>query len=192
MSEDGYYEYSPTNKLGASLSIENAGNVQFDDLITDNAQYGRIQFWDLRYAEEHEPFEWYYGYEHFRETIREQIPLEKRVMIAGCGSSNMIGDMAEDGYTSLVGADFSRVVITQLKYRYKDYPQISFFQGNMTDTDLPEESYDAIIDKALLDSLLCTQNCWATVQQYIYEVTIQSFLFYFFIDFLILYRWRGF
>ena len=29
-------------------------------------------------------------------------------MIAGCGNSNMLGDMAIDGYTNLVGADLSR------------------------------------------------------------------------------------
>lgn len=152
------------------LAPPKVGEAEFDDVISDDAQYGRIQFWDLKYASEHEPFEWYYGYGHFRETILDNIPLDSKVMIAGCGSSNMLGDMADDGYSLLVGADLSRVVITQLKYRYQDYPQISFFQGNMTDTDLPEGSFDAIIDKALFDALLCTQTGSITVAQYIMEV----------------------
>lgn len=76
-------------------------------------------------------------------------------MIAGCGNSNMLEDMALDGYTNLVGADISRVVIAQLSIRLAKYPQISFFQGQITDTNLKEESFDAIIDKALFDSLLC-------------------------------------
>ena len=121
-----------------TLAAPNKGEEEFDDVISDSAQYGRIQFWDLKYATEHEPFEWYYGYETFKETIREYIPLNKKVMIAGCGNSNMLGDMADDGYQNIVGADLSRVAITQLKYRYQNYPQISFFQGNMIDTDLPE------------------------------------------------------
>lgn len=150
---------------------------EFDDVMTDNAQYGRIQFWDLRYANEHEPFEWYYGYEYFRETIREFVPLNARTMIAGCGSSNLIGDMADDGYESLVAGDWSRVVMAQLKYRYRDYPNISFFQGNMTDTDLPEGSFGAIIDKALFDSMLCTQTSAVTVAQYIFEVRPSTSLF---------------
>lgn len=155
----------PTNKI-----LPKKGEEEFDDVISDFAQYGRVQFWDMRYAEEHEPFEWYYGYEYFRETIRESIPLDKRVMIAGCGSSNMLGDMADDGYENLVGGDISRVVLAQLKYRYKDYPQITFFQGNILDTDLPESSFDAIIDKALFDSLLCTQTSSITIAQYLFEV----------------------
>jgi hypothetical protein len=57
-----------------------------------------------------------------------------------------------------VGADLSRVVIEQMKIKCADYPQIKFFQGTITDTDLPETSVDAIIDKALLDSLLCSDT----------------------------------
>jgi SAM-dependent methyltransferase len=166
-------EEIPT-QLTDKLSISKAGDVEFDDIISDHAQYGRIQYWDMRYANEHEPFEWYYPYEYFRETIMEYVPLDKKVLIAGCGSSNMLGDMAEDGYQNLVGGDWSRVALAQLKYRYRDHPEISFFQGNMLDTDLPENTYDAIIDKALFDSLLCTQNCHLTLQQYIYEVKIIS------------------
>lgn len=142
----------------------------FDDVLSDSAQYGRIQFWDLRYASEHEPFEWYYGYEFFRDTIRDNVPLNNKVMVAGCGSSNMLGDMADDGYENIVGSDWSRVVNAQLKYRYADYPQISLFQGNMTDTDLPEETFGAVIDKALFDSLLCSQTSSVSVAQYVYEV----------------------
>lgn len=39
--------------------------------------------------------------------------------------------MAEDGYTDIVAADMSRVVLSQLKVRCEDYPEVSFFQGTM-------------------------------------------------------------
>jgi ubiquinone/menaquinone biosynthesis C-methylase UbiE len=153
-----------------TLRAPKRGENEFDDTVSDQAQYGRVQFWDARYAQEHEPWEWYYPYEFFRETISENVSLSDKVMVAGCGSSNMLGDMADDGFRYLTGADISRVVITQLKYRYKNVPAISLFQGNITDTDLPEGSFDAIIDKALFDSLLCTQTSATTIAQYIFEV----------------------
>ncbi len=152
------------------LAAPKRGEQEFDDVISDHAQYGRIQFWDLRYANEHEPFEWYYDYKFFQETINDNIPFDRKVMVAGCGSSNMLGDMADDGYTDIVGADLSRVVITQLKYRYKDYPEISFFQGTMCDTDLPENSVGAVVDKALFDSLICGGTGSISVAQYVNEV----------------------
>ena len=42
--------------------------------------------------------------------------------------------------------------------------------GNMVDTNLKEGSYGAIIDKALFDSLLCSQTGPITVAQYVQEV----------------------
>lgn len=157
-----------------NLAPPEKGEEEFDDVISDDAQYGRIQFWDLKYATEHEPFEWYYPYERFRQTLTENIPRDYKVMIAGCGSSSMPGDMVQDGYRSVLCADLSRVVMTQLKYRYQDVPEIAFFQGTMTDTDLPEASFGAVIDKALFDSLLCTPTGSVTVQQYVNEVTTKA------------------
>jgi hypothetical protein len=54
----------------AKLKAPGKGEEEFDNQISDHAQYGRIDFWDNRYVKEPEPFEWYYGYYTFRETIR--------------------------------------------------------------------------------------------------------------------------
>jgi hypothetical protein len=76
-----------------------------------------VQYWDSRYASETEPFEWYYPYPYFRyvygvffavaasmfmcvfvmyrEIINEYVARDKSVMVAGCGNSNMLQDMAE-------------------------------------------------------------------------------------------------
>ena len=47
----------------------------------------------------------------------------------------------------------------------------------MTDTDLPPSSVDAVVDKALLDSLLCSDTGPVTVSQYVYEVIYDHSLF---------------
>ena len=90
--------------------------------------------------------------------------------MAGCGNSYMMEDMVSDGYTEIVGADFSRVVIEQMKSRCADYPEITFFQGNMLDTDLPGKSFDAIVDKGLFDSLICAHLGQSESQQFVLEV----------------------
>lgn len=88
----------------------------------------------------------------------------------------MPGDMVDDGYKNVVCSDLSRVVIDQLKFRYRDRTEISFFQGTMTDTDLPAGSLNAVVDKALFDTLLCTQTGPVTVQQYVVEVIMECVL----------------
>ena len=57
-----------------------------------------------------------------------------------------------------------------MEFRCKDYPEIKFFVGNMQDTNLPEHSFDCIIDKGLLDSLLCGVKGSEAVENYIREV----------------------
>lgn len=47
---------SPDRKL---LVAPKKGEQEFDDVISDYAQYGRIQFWDERYLNDLEPFEWF-------------------------------------------------------------------------------------------------------------------------------------
>lgn len=106
----------------------------------------------------------------YRNIILDNIPKSGRVMVAGCGNSYMMEDMVSDGYTNVVGADLSRVVIEQMKSRCSDIPEISFFQGNMMDTDLPEKTYDAIIDKALFDSIVCSHLGTADCAMYVKEV----------------------
>lgn len=63
------------------------------------------------------------------------------------------------------------MVITQQKYKFKHLsPNVTFELCNVIDTNLPSNYYEAIIDKALFDSLLCTQTSIVTIAQYIYEV----------------------
>jgi hypothetical protein len=157
-------------RMKSSIQHREVGEDEFDNVIGDDAQYARVQFWDAHFLEEPEPFEWYYGYEYFRDVIRENIPLDKKVMIVGVGSSHFPEDMVADGYADIVAQDISRVAIAQIQARCKHIPEIKYETSNMTDTNLPAESVFAIIDKGLLDSLLCSATGNATVQQYVNEV----------------------
>lgn len=42
-----------------NLVVRKKGEQEFDDVISEFAQYGRIQYWDDRYMRDLEPFEWY-------------------------------------------------------------------------------------------------------------------------------------
>jgi EEF1A lysine methyltransferase 4 len=148
------------------------GQNEFDTTYSDNAQYGRIQFWDERYSSFPEPFEWYYDYFTFKSIINDEFPnKDAKIMIAGCGNSHFIEDMADDGYTDLIGVDKSRVAIAIMKRRTKGRtPEIKFHSGTMQDTDLEGNIYDGVIDKALMDALFCTNTGANNVKQYVMEV----------------------
>jgi len=154
-----------------TLTTKAVGEDDFDNQYSDLAQYGKARFWDHRYTVDTEPFDWYYGYEKYKELVNEFIPKELRIMIAGCGNGHFIEDMADDGYDNLIGIDISRVVISQMEIRCKDFDQISFQQKNLLDSNLPDNSFDAIIDKALFDSILCSPaGGEKMISVYIFEI----------------------
>ncbi len=154
-----------------SLVPPKVGEEEFDNLVPDVAQYGRVQFWDQRYIQESEPFEWYYPFEYFKGAVLDNIAFDKKVMIAGCGTSNMPEDLIIEGYKNVIGQDISRVAIKMQEIRCKHLSEnVKFMTGNMTDMDLQDGFVDAIIDKALLDSLYCSAMGETVVAQYVNEV----------------------
>ena len=91
-------------------------------------------------------------------------------MDAGCGNSELIQHLVDDGFENVVGVDFSRVAIDQLKNRCGDYPEIDLMCLNMQDTNLPESSFDCILDKGLLDSIACNLQSGEAVANYVSEI----------------------
>ena len=83
---------APAQKL--KIAYTQVGEDEFDNAYSDAAQYGRINFWDSHYSAETEPFEWYFDYYVFKETINESVAKDAKVMIAGAGNSHMPEDVS--------------------------------------------------------------------------------------------------
>jgi len=75
--------------------------------------------------------------------------------MSGCGNSRLTEDMFEDGYTSITNVDVSRVVVDQMMERYRDKPTLQWQQMNVCSLDFPDETFDVVVDKGTMDSLLC-------------------------------------
>jgi SAM-dependent methyltransferase len=155
--------------LNSKLIPHARGRQEFDNAYSDCAQYGNVNFWDERYVTETEPFEWYCSFDKIP-TILEVMELDFNILIAGCGNSNILEEMAIGGYQKLVGIDFSRVVLNQMGVRCNDLPEISFVLGNVVDTDFPSEFFNGIIDKACFDAIICHEEGSSKATQYIDEV----------------------
>ena len=53
-----------------------------------------MNFWDNYFVQEPEPFEWYFDYDTFKETIQESMKRDGKIIIAGCGNSHMPEDVS--------------------------------------------------------------------------------------------------
>jgi SAM-dependent methyltransferase len=161
---------SDPTKRGADLRGLSEPNTAVDDAYNSEADYGATIYWDERYSRFTEAFEWYYGYRQFRAVINEHVKREVRVLVAGCGSSTMCEDLADDEYSNVVGADISRVVIDQQTTLAVEYPEIEYIQCNMCSSFLSAGSFGAIIDKGLYDAIGCSIHGQRQVLLYVREV----------------------
>jgi len=49
--------------------------------------YGDALYWDARYVQEAESFDWYQHYSSLRPFVRRYIPTSSRVLMVGCGNA---------------------------------------------------------------------------------------------------------
>ncbi|XP_050217047.1 uncharacterized protein LOC126667938 [Mercurialis annua] len=120
--------------------------------------YGEPWYWDNRYANESGPFDWYQKYPSLAPLINLYIPRHHRprIIIVGCGNSAFSDGMAEDGYEEMVNIDISSVVIEAMQKKYSNRPQLKYIQMDVRDmSGFQTASFDAVIDKGTLDSILC-------------------------------------
>jgi len=135
------------------------------------AQYGKTQYWDDRYMKDPEPFDWYQRYSGLKDLIAQYMKKTDNVLQAGAGNSRLSEDMYEDGYTTLANVDISKVVIEQMSEKYQDKQGMTWQQMNMTSLEFPDESFDGVLDKGTLDSILCGEGSTSSVAKVCQEVS---------------------
>jgi len=140
--------------------------------------YGEAAYWDDRYREVEDadggedtmssPFDWLFSYQDVREIIRTLIPDQKTpAFLVGCGNAPFSVDMYNDGYNSIRNSDYSKVVIDQQR---KKFPHMNWELVDAIDSNFPSNSVECIVDKSLIDTILCYQNSLDKMKVYMYEM----------------------
>ena len=120
-----------------------------------SSQYGRPEYWDERYLNKKEPFDWYQKWSGIKDIITQYVHHPDKILIVGCGSSRMSEDMMAEGYTSITGIDNSAIVIKDMQERYEGVEGLSFEEKDVRTMDFEPGSFNVILDKGTLDSVLC-------------------------------------
>lgn len=138
------------------------------------AQYGRPEYWNERYTHDANPFDWYQRWSGLKNVISEYLNVESKILIVGCGTSRLSEDLFDQGFTNITNIDLSSVCIQIMKDKYTDTPKASmpFKEMDVTDmSDYSDQSFDVVIDKATLDSLLCGDNSADSVPKMTSEIS---------------------
>ncbi|KAH7820389.1 putative protein kinase domain protein [Monocercomonoides exilis] len=129
------------------------------------AEYGKLEYWEQRYSEDPNPFEWYQRYIALKPIINAEIKKDANILHIGCGTSRVGEEMYADGYQHIVNTDFSPKAIEIMKAKVSDKPGLQYAVEDVLDLlEQPESQYDAVIGKGCFDSILCTETSFKNAQ----------------------------
>ncbi|KAI3920527.1 hypothetical protein MKX01_000866 [Papaver californicum] len=140
-------------------------------LRTTTQEYGEPSYWDNRYTQDPEPFDWYQKYPALSPLLHLYVPQHNRLLVIGCGNAAISEDMANDGFEDIVNIDISSVVIEAMQTKYQDIPALKYIQMDVRDMGGFESgSFDAVLDKGTLDSIMCGHNSQENASKMLEEV----------------------
>lgn len=145
-----------------------------DESACNTYNYGDSVYWDARYIHEAAAgsFDWYQRYHALRPFVRKYIPTSSRVLMVGCGNAVMSEDMVKDGYENIMNVDISCVAIEMMRRKYEHIPQLKYLQMDVRDMGFfLDDSFDSVIDKGTLDSLMCGTDAPISASQMLGEVS---------------------
>lgn len=126
----------------------------------ETASYKTREYWDDRFEKE-EVYDWVAEWDHYGPTLVEHLDVHDRILVLGCGNSELSGRLFELGFRDVVNVDFSDVVIRKMRERYPGMKWISAdirdMRGRIRE-ELGIESvdgwFDAVVEKAAFDALI--------------------------------------
>ncbi|XP_074307360.1 uncharacterized protein LOC141642453 [Silene latifolia] len=121
--------------------------------------YGEASYWDRRYTQDQSPFDWYQNYSALSPLLNLYLSPSNRLLVVGCGNSAFSEGMANDGYEDIVNIDISSVVIEAMQKKYSNSSKLTYITMDVRNMSAFQTgSFDAVIDKGTLDSILCGDN----------------------------------
>ncbi|KAI7725721.1 hypothetical protein M8C21_029560 [Ambrosia artemisiifolia] len=149
-------------------------NMFTDESACNTYNYGDSVYWDARYIHEASAgsFDWYQRYHALRPFVTKYVPLSSRILMVGCGNAVMSEDMVKDGYEDIMNVDISCVAIEMMRRKYEHVPQLKYLQMDVRDMGFfLDDSFDSVIDKGTLDSLMCGTDAPISASQMLGEVS---------------------
>lgn len=148
--------------------------------------YGDVNYWNERYNDDDgSPFDWLFSFDDLETVLNDLVPNKKEeILLIGCGNAPFSPDMwvvcwnsveshyrarfhltvdaiitsdryKKGGYKNLWNTDLSDVVISQQAAKY---PKQRWEVMDILDMKLPDLSVKCLIDKSLIDTLLCYED----------------------------------
>jgi ubiquinone/menaquinone biosynthesis C-methylase UbiE len=125
-----------------------------DDPDAPLPPYGDREYWEKRYTDDPEVFEWYQEPEPILGAIKPYFEGEGvRALVVGTGNSDLAPQLAQQGLESVVAIDFVKPCIVKSRRRNREIENISWKIMDVRKLTFPESNFQLVVDKGLLDCL---------------------------------------
>jgi len=139
-----------------------------------SVQYGSTEYWKNRYINEASDgiqSEWVLGFTELRPFLEPLLKNESKILILGCGNSSFSSDLYDAGYHQITNIDSVDVLINDMKQKNLSRDHMKWITRDATDlVGIESDCFDVVIDKTLLDCLMCCENFEELTQKMLCEV----------------------
>lgn len=142
----------------------------FNALFSDN-NYGSGSYWDERYKEGKEEYEWFLSWDQIFPKISSYLhfPIEKCLNL-GCGNSLMSRDMLKNDIKFITNIDISETVIQQMKETNEDEARLEWLTMDCTKLSFENNTFDFVVDKGTIDALYCCDDAEDKIEKTVKEI----------------------
>lgn len=138
----------------------------------ETVKYGELEYWEERYGGwAQSPYDWLFEWKHVRHVCKEFLQTTDLIMQPGCGNAPFSAHMYEDGYENQINIDTSTEAIKKmLELHSESCPKAEWLIKDATATGYPDEHFDAVVDKSLIDTTVCGQDGEALTHRFVKEM----------------------
>ncbi|XP_073427632.1 eEF1A lysine and N-terminal methyltransferase [Dendrobates tinctorius] len=125
-------------------------------LPRSSKEFSSGQYWEQFFRRRGErAFEWYGGYLELCAVLHKYIKPKDKVLVVGCGNSELSERLYDAGCHNLTNIDVSEVVIRQMNDRNAGRrPNMTYQLMDATKTTFSDSHFQAVLDKGTLDAIL--------------------------------------
>uniref|UniRef100_A0A3P9KHG8 eEF1A lysine and N-terminal methyltransferase n=1 Tax=Oryzias latipes TaxID=8090 RepID=A0A3P9KHG8_ORYLA len=123
-------------------------------------EFSSAEYWDKFFKSRGDKaFEWYGDYNKLCGILHKYIKVQDKVLVLGCGNSELSEQLYDVGYKHLTNIDISETVVTHMNQRNAARrPGLSFHRVDATQTLYEDASFQVSLDKGTLDAMAAEEG----------------------------------
>ncbi|KAL4223238.1 Methyltransferase-like protein 13 [Mactra antiquata] len=99
-------------------------------------------------------FEWYGEYPQLCGVLHKYVKTQDKILMVGCGNSQLSADMYDVGYHHITNIDISDTAIRQMTEKNQDRSDMKFLKMDVLNMEFSASDFSVVIDKGTLDALM--------------------------------------